>query len=316
MSKVKIFISYKNKNELLKSDILVPIQTGRAISDEVFDHMIGDDTGDNISERNPRYNELTAQYWVWKHYQEIGNPDYVGFMHYRRQFIFDKELKHTQYTWVPKSKQYYVNSIYDGYEKHFSKEKIMYKFADGTDCITYKKFNIRPRFVGHNMEEYFVKGLEQQKIETFRIFEQIIKEYYKDYIDTFDEFKKGHHMYYCNSFVMKKELFFEYNEFLFGILAKVDELINSSDFNEKENRFLGFLGEYIFTIFMFQKLKNQSFKLKELPGTFVSDYYKQLEFKKKKYRILMSITFGKKRRYYMKKYIKNNMHYVKNTRKS
>ena len=51
--------------------------------------MIGDDTGENISDKNYCYNELTATYWAFKNYEELGNPDYVGLMHYRRHFIFN-----------------------------------------------------------------------------------------------------------------------------------------------------------------------------------------------------------------------------------
>ena len=66
---IKIFLSYRKENKLLSNNILTPIQTGRAIADEVFEGMIGDDTGDNISKENEKYCELTAQYWVWKHYE-------------------------------------------------------------------------------------------------------------------------------------------------------------------------------------------------------------------------------------------------------
>ena len=62
MTSIKIFISYKDKHPIIKSEILQPIQTGRAIADEEFEGMIGDNTGDNISKDNPRYNELSAQY--------------------------------------------------------------------------------------------------------------------------------------------------------------------------------------------------------------------------------------------------------------
>lgn len=61
----------------------VPIQCGRAINPTI-PNILGDDTGDNISPLNARYNEMTAIYWIAKHYDEIGNPDYVGFDHYRR----------------------------------------------------------------------------------------------------------------------------------------------------------------------------------------------------------------------------------------
>lgn len=58
-------------------------------------NMIGDDTGDNISHKNSSYNELTAVYWAWKNYDKLGNPDYIGLMHYRRHFIF-REAKFTE----------------------------------------------------------------------------------------------------------------------------------------------------------------------------------------------------------------------------
>lgn len=47
---------------VLKSDILTPIQTGCANTERLFDGMLHDDDGENISAENPKYNELSAQY--------------------------------------------------------------------------------------------------------------------------------------------------------------------------------------------------------------------------------------------------------------
>lgn len=46
-----------------------------------------DDCDDSISDRNSRYSEATAMYWIWKH---LKTP-YVGIMHYRRRFQLSDE---------------------------------------------------------------------------------------------------------------------------------------------------------------------------------------------------------------------------------
>ena len=43
---------------------------------------MGDDTGENISDQNAYYNELTGLYWVWKN----TNHEFSGICHYRRRF--------------------------------------------------------------------------------------------------------------------------------------------------------------------------------------------------------------------------------------
>ena len=91
---IKIFITYYKPYRLPSTkSILVPIQVGRDVEHEPFmkgqlsdgdiawlhSRMIGDNTGDNISAKNRSFDVLTAYYWVWKHYKEIGNPRYIGF---------------------------------------------------------------------------------------------------------------------------------------------------------------------------------------------------------------------------------------------
>jgi len=83
MSNVKILVCCHKEAALTsKDDIYLPIQVGRALSNEKLD-MIGDDTGDNISEKNRSYCELTGLYWAWKNLNKV---DYIGLCHYRRHF--------------------------------------------------------------------------------------------------------------------------------------------------------------------------------------------------------------------------------------
>lgn len=78
---------------VLKSDILTPIQTGCANTERLFDSMLHDDDGENISAENPKYNELSAQYWAWKNYDKLGKSDYIGFMRYRRHFCVAQKIE-------------------------------------------------------------------------------------------------------------------------------------------------------------------------------------------------------------------------------
>ncbi|MCR5595204.1 MAG: DUF4422 domain-containing protein [Lachnospiraceae bacterium] len=77
------------KPEESKYDVM--IQAGAALTDirkyELNDH---DGFPDSISDRNSRYSETTAMYYIYKHI----SSDYVGILHYRRRFgISDDQIE-------------------------------------------------------------------------------------------------------------------------------------------------------------------------------------------------------------------------------
>lgn len=263
---IKIFVTYKEKHKVLKSDIITPIQTGRAIADEVFEGMIGDDTGDNISVENPKYNELSAQYWVWKNYDKIGNPDYVGFMHYRRHFLFNDKKKRPDSRWLPDSDWYLFERINDDY-MHYLADTYIYKAVDGCDCIVPKPYDYANYMFKNLIEDY--KNLYCQKIEHFHLMLDTVKTFFPEYSETVEEIRNGSIKYIANMFVMSKKMFFEYCHFLFSIEEKVNDKIDSSLYNRYEVRFLGFLGEILLTLFILQKKKEKKYLIKEIDTSFV-----------------------------------------------
>lgn len=62
------------------------VYAGAALSGSIID-VIKDDEGDNISEKNRKYCELTVMYWAWKN----TCSEYIGLSHYRRRFDFSNE---------------------------------------------------------------------------------------------------------------------------------------------------------------------------------------------------------------------------------
>ena len=71
-----------------------------------------DDTGSNISIKNPNFCELTGLYWAWKNYEKLGNPEYFGSFGYRRLLNPDfLENLHKYDIILPKPRNLYPETI-------------------------------------------------------------------------------------------------------------------------------------------------------------------------------------------------------------
>ncbi|MBQ5852274.1 MAG: DUF4422 domain-containing protein [Lachnospiraceae bacterium] len=64
------------------------LQVGAQLTDSKICEL-ADNIGENISEKNKQFCELTGIYWIWKHAKE----DIVGVEHYRRHFILADDWK-------------------------------------------------------------------------------------------------------------------------------------------------------------------------------------------------------------------------------
>lgn len=91
-----------------------------------------DNVGDNISIKNPNYNELTAVYWAWKN---LENMDAIGLVHYRRLLslksnrtpINKSEVESLLRDYdliLPKKRKYYIETNYSHYIHAHQREPI------------------------------------------------------------------------------------------------------------------------------------------------------------------------------------------------
>ncbi len=217
---IKILITYHKKDALLKNKIFTPINAGRKIAKDnqssdlkwLIDNCIGDDTGDNISEKNIIYNEMTSIYWAWKNYAELGNPDYIGHFHYRRHLCFmDSDKSVLEMDNIGK------NYIYR--QLDFS-EKKMQRLCQAYDLIA-----PMPQW-RKSAYEHFERNFNIEELETAI---NVLKEQYPLYYQSAKEYLGDNKLYFCNIFIMKKEMFFEYCRYIFDILSEVEKRIDMSD---------------------------------------------------------------------------------------
>ena len=78
--KVTVVVAAHKPYAMPDDPLYLPLHVG-AEGKESFG-FTGDNTGENISAKNPTFCELTGLYWAWKNL----DADYVGLAHYRRHF--------------------------------------------------------------------------------------------------------------------------------------------------------------------------------------------------------------------------------------
>ena len=103
---------------------------------------------------------------------------------------------------------------------------------------------------------------------------------------------------------MNKALFLEYNNFCFSILQAVDKQIDSSSMDDQAARFLGYFGEFLLSVFIFQLQLRHSIRIKEVNASYIlNDKPLKLSYIKYiKYWILYKLLWGKPRQKYKQKF--------------
>lgn len=227
MKNIKIIIATHKKYEMPKDDMYIPLHVGKAGKEDLG--YIGDDTGKNISLKNPFFCELTGLYWAWKNL----NADYIGLAHYRRHFCINK-----------KNKNKFDNVL---------SSKELDKILDNCDVVLPKRRNYYiETLYNHYKHTMYVEPLDETR--------NIIKKIYPDYIDEFDRLKTRRSAHMFNMFVMKKDIFDNYCEWLFNILFELEKKVDNSKYDSFHSRFYGRISELLLDVY----LQKNKIKYKEI----------------------------------------------------
>lgn len=227
--KIKIYVATHKKAAMPEQAIYQPIRVGAALNKEDFGY-VRDDTGDNISNKNKNFCELTATYWILKN----DHSDIVGLTHYRRYFF--KKWKNNELT----------NVLDEQDIREILKEK---------DIIVPNKTFI----IKHNAEKSWEKTHIKKDYDECR---KIISEKYPDYLDAFNKFSKSRLLYICNMFIARKEIYDEYYNWLFDILFELEKRTDISNYDDYNKRLFGFMSERLFNVWL---IKHKELKVKEMP---------------------------------------------------
>ena len=209
---LRIFVATHVPFEPPQEPIYVPLQVGRSGKPDLG--YLGDHTGENISDLNFLYGELTGLYWIWQNVQDV---DYVGLCHYRRYFINEQ-------------KQAMRAEEYLSYLQAY--DAIVPKHMQCEDGCTYREQFGR----AHNLHDLDAVG-------------RALKRLYPAYGEAYDRAMQGTVFYYGNLVVTSMDILSAYAEWLFTIFLEAGEEIDVSSYDNYHKRVYGFLSEQMFYVF-------------------------------------------------------------------
>lgn len=233
-TKIKIYVGMHKDFYVANNRFLIPIQVGSALAEKRIEGVLHDDEGDNISERNKSFCELTAQYWAWKNDLDA---DYYGFFHYRRYLSFN-----------PVQLEHYENIVYFDYCDEKAVRDIMLNEKVMENLITeYDVIYPQENPVGSDtIYEHWVKHLNKPDIDLLM---EIIMEKYPDFYKYAVDVINSKQAIHCNMFIMRKDIFNDYCEWLFDILFEHERRADYSDYSTEKFRTVGHLAERLCAIY-------------------------------------------------------------------
>ncbi len=263
---INIFVVCHDRRYVPGNRYLKPIQVGTALAESRIPDILHDDEGDNISRKNKYLCELTAQYWAWKNV----DAEYYGFFHYRRYLSFnpyflrpnvDNRMESIQFPCIDENSIKSLNLYEDEMKRMINKYDIITTLPSDEGVSVY-----------HQYEDSMFHHIEDLDIAI-----DIIKKKYPEMEEAMIENLNSKDCYFCNMFIMRRDIFFEYSEWLFDVL----ELHNnkkSITYTVDESRALAYLAERLFGIYYTFVKKNKKLKVFETQRSYFFNTTPEMEY--------------------------------------
>ncbi|MCI8581804.1 MAG: DUF4422 domain-containing protein [Dorea sp.] len=208
----KIYLTRSHFDKKLKEDFYTPfteeIQVGAALTDADISEL-KDNIGENLSDRNRDYCEMSAVYWAWKNNRD---NDYIGLCHYRRRFVIDEDM---------------INDI----------------MAEDYGAV----YTV-PQLIDGGLREEFVERNYYLTPEMWELTENAIQKLSPEYLPTWKELETSYFLLSYNMFIMRRDVFEGYCSWAFAILEEIDRFYLNQGI-QCNNRYLGYIAELLNTVY-------------------------------------------------------------------
>ena len=237
MKNIKIIVATHKKYQMPEDQMYFPVQVGAEGKTKIEEYT-QDNTGNNISLKNPYFCELTGLYWAWKNLE----AENIGLVHYRRYFTNKKK--------IPKEENEKFKIVLTQKET----EELLKK----TDIILPKK----RKYYIENLYSHYEHTMYIEPLDETR---RIIEEKCPEYLGEFDKLHKRISAHMFNMFIMKKEILDEYCTWLFDILFELEKRTDASKYDSFHARFYGRISELLLDVWVNKnKIKYEEVKVMDM----------------------------------------------------
>ncbi len=222
LPEVCVYMARSHKDRPLKNSVILPeyartLQVGKACCEKKIAEFT-DDTGENISDKNGNYSELTGLYWIWKNrlckaLDPGDDAQYYGLVQYRRMLLL-------------------------------SPDDVSRLGKNDVDVVLPYPLMYDPDINAHHLR--YLKDADWKALLT------ALEELQPEYAAVFQEILGQRYLYNYNVIIAKKQVLADYCSWLFPILERVEELSDPKG-PDRADRYIGYMGEILETLYF---LKN------------------------------------------------------------
>lgn len=236
-SKVCIYVvGHKQFVMPVKDSLYIPLMVGKQCG-ELPEGWLSDDTGENIANKNPRYNELTGLYWIWKN----SNAEITGLCHYRRFFT------------KPSGK---IRNILTGKPASLMDTRSIQSILSSYDVILHNK-TFTP---GGNQYQLCARKHDSEKDRKSRLCKEILaimddslkQMYPKDRL-LYEHVMNRRYAHLLNMLICRKEMLDRYCAWLFPLLYKTEEEIDRQFPGQAHLRCMGLMAERLLDVWILKE---------------------------------------------------------------
>lgn len=227
MKDITIIVATHKKYQMPEDKLYLPLHVGAEGKESIG--FNGDNTGKNISSKNPFFCELTGLYWAWKNLKS----DYIGLVHYRRHLTIQKRV-------VKKAEEKFKNVLTLKQASELLKD---------TDIIlpNKRKYYIENLY-DHYKHTMFIEPLDETR--------KILEKKYPKYLSEFDKLHTRTSAHMFNMFIMKKEILNDYCSWLFDILFELEKRMENKKYDSFHSRFYGRVSELLLDVYIYTNKLN------------------------------------------------------------